>query len=91
MKPKQLKLLKSFHRKRRERPLRPATKDCAQCENMLGHFTNTDGGRFRLPATRCQHKGRPYTVNGFLKMVLCICCAGKMKKKAPGFKLKEAA
>lgn len=69
---------------------RPATKSCGICENLIGHSVIEDGRRVRLPATRCEHKGRGYMLNGFLYMRLCACCVNGMRKRAPGMSVKEA-
>jgi hypothetical protein len=71
--------------------LRPATKVCGRCENLLGHSVVEEGRRKRLPATQCQHKGRGYLLNGFLYMTLCVCCLRRMKKRTPTMTVKEEA
>ncbi|HEV2709124.1 MAG TPA: hypothetical protein VGU67_02825 [Edaphobacter sp.] len=69
------------------RKLRPPTKDCPRCENMLNRRKSVDdglgGGTYaKLPPEQCAHKGRPYKLNGLLTMVLCICCARKIMRKS---------
>ena len=74
-------------RVRAPRKLKPATKDCARCENMLNRrlvVEHRDGGGLTyapLPAIQCKHRGRPYRLNGLLTMTLCICCLRKIMKK----------
>lgn len=72
---------------RAPRKLRPATKDCATCENVLNRRLLVDNGDGtlsydRLPPEQCKHKGRAYKLNGLLAMVLCVCCANKLRRKA---------
>lgn len=70
------------------RKLKPATKDCPRCDNMLNLRVAWDdglGGRGydKLPPKQCKHKGRTYKINGLLTIVLCICCARKIMRKKP--------
>jgi hypothetical protein len=72
---------------RAPRKLKPATKDCGVCENMLNRRIRLDDGMgngsyANLPPVRCTHRGRQYKLNGLLTMVLCICCINKLRKKA---------
>jgi hypothetical protein len=69
------------------RKLKPATKGCPRCENMLNRrlwLMDADGNGCygKLPPAQCTHKGRAYKLNGLLTMVLCICCARKIMRKA---------
>jgi hypothetical protein len=91
MKPVQRKLFRARRKSTgREIRLRPATKACGRCENMIGHSYVVEGKRVRLPTTQCEHKGRGYVINGFLYMTICVCCVRRLKKRAPNVSLKEA-
>lgn len=74
-------------RKPRTTKLKPPTKDSPTCENMLGRrarcFDRKGNGCYdRLPPEQCKHRGRSYKLNGLLAMVLCVCCARKIMRKA---------
>lgn len=67
------------------RKLKPPTKGCPRCENMLNRRLVVDDGiggcsYDKLPPEQCKHRGRPYKLNGLLTMVLCICCARKIMR-----------
>jgi hypothetical protein len=78
----------SQRKARAPRKLKPPTKDSPRCENMLNRRAHWDDGLGgpgcydKLPPEQCNHKGRPYKLNGLLEMVLCICCAHKIMRKA---------
>ena len=72
---------------RAPRKLKPPTKGSPTCENMLNRRLVVDDGLGgcsydKLPPTQCTHRGRTYKLNGLLSMVLCICCARKIMRKA---------
>lgn len=75
----------------KEAGLRPATKFCSRCENLLGHSKIENGKRVRLPSTQCEHKGRMYLLNGFIKIRLCVCCISLLRRKSPGTIFREVS
>lgn len=90
-KPKQVNLFRLRKSRKREFKPRPATKHCAQCDNMLNryHIEPQTGERWFIGSLRCVHKGRMYLINGIAKMTLCVCCLNRLRKKTPGVVVKE--
>jgi hypothetical protein len=74
---------------RAPRKLKPPTKDSPRCENLLNrrqwvdiNGDGTSGIYATRPPEQCTHRGRPYKLNGFLTMTLCICCISRLRKKS---------
>jgi hypothetical protein len=87
---KQRKLFRARKPRSRELHLRRPTKGCPQCENLRGHSNlDAEGRRYVMPPTQCAHRGRPYVINGTFRMVLCVCCARRLRKRSPLTSLKE--
>jgi hypothetical protein len=71
-------------RKARKPPvvaLRRPTKDCGYCQQLLRHRKRLDGHYVWVEPTQCEHRGRPYTINGSYWLTLCWCCAVKLIKR----------
>lgn len=90
MKDQRLPLRFPGQRKSRSpRKLKPATKGCPRCENMLNRRIYVDdlgglgnGCYDSLPPEQCKHRGRTYKLNGLLTMVLCICCLRRLMRRS---------